>query len=113
LLYEPPAHGVLEIEDVVQRPVEVVGHVRDLLVQAVGVGGHDPPRRSPATSTVNSCLHDGQVTAARVCPSELMRRYRSCRNARSEAKRSSTIPAWTSVIVPRRVMTRASRTTVR
>ena len=34
LVDEPPPVGVLEVEDVVQRPVEVVGDVRDLLVAA-------------------------------------------------------------------------------
>ena len=36
--------GVLEVEDLVQRPVEVVGHVRDLLEEPVGRVRHDPPR---------------------------------------------------------------------
>lgn len=66
--------GVLELEDLVERPVQVVGDVRDLLVEAVGRVRQDPPRRSPAISTVNSCRQAGQATAAWVVPSWLMRR---------------------------------------
>ena len=65
---------VLEVEDVVEGPVEVVGDVRDLLVDPVGRVRHDSPRRPPARSMVNRCEHSGQVTAARVWPSALIRR---------------------------------------
>ena len=87
---------VLEREDLVERPVEVVGHVRDLLVEPFGCVRQDPPRRSPAISTVNSWLHAGQVTAAWLMPSWLTRLYRSCRNARSDANMFSMIPGCTS-----------------
>ena len=60
--------GVLHVEDVVERPVEVVGHVRHLLVDAVGGVRHDSPRRPPERSTAKRCWHCGQVTAARVWP---------------------------------------------
>ena len=60
---------MLEIEQVVERPVEMEGDVRDLLVDPVGRVRHYSPRRPPATSTANSWLQLGQVTAARVCPS--------------------------------------------
>ena len=63
---EALAHRVLEIEDVVERPVEVVGDVRDLLEQPSGRVRQDPPGASPARSTENSCPQLGQVTAASV-----------------------------------------------
>src|SRR5262245_33835074 len=75
LVHEPQPQGVLEIEDRVHRPMEVVGDVRDLFEQPVGRVRHDSPRRcSPATSTVNAWLHAGHVTDAWVWPSWLMRR---------------------------------------
>ena len=67
-------HRVLQVEDRVERPVEVVGDVRDLLPEAVGRVRQDPPGASPAMSTANSWLQEGQVTAASVWPSWLMRR---------------------------------------
>src|SRR5262249_11705108 len=78
----PEPVGVFQVEDLVQRPMEVVSEVRDLLVQPVGRVRHDSPRRPPARSMSNPLPHLGQVTAARVCPSLLIRRYRSWRNAR-------------------------------
>src|SRR5690242_21678540 len=66
--------GVFEIEQIVQRPVQMKGQVRDLLVQAVGPVRHDSPRRLPAKSTANSLLQFGQATLAWVWPSRLMRR---------------------------------------
>src|SRR5437899_7050177 len=113
LPHEALPQGVLEVEDLVERPVEVIGDVRDLAVEAVGRVRHDSPRRPPATSTENSCLHAGQVTAARVWPSWLTRRYRSCRKATSEANMFSRMPAWTSSRVPRRVTTLPRMTMVR
>src|SRR3954471_18066569 len=74
---------VLELEDRVEGPMQVVSHVRDLFIEPVGRVRQDPPRRSPAISTVNSWLHAGQVTAAWLVPSWLTLRYRSWRNARS------------------------------
>src|SRR5262249_11625917 len=109
----PTPLRVLHIEDVVRSPVEMEGDVRDLLVQRVGRVRHDSPRRPPARFTAKVCPHSGQTTPARVWPSLLTRRYMSCRNARSEANRFSITPAWTSVTVPIRVITRASSTTVR
>src|SRR5512139_3910620 len=78
LLDEAQPQGVLEVEDRVHRPVEVIGDVRDLLEQAVGRVRHDSPRRcSHATSPGNAWLYAGQVTDSCVWPSALMRRYRS------------------------------------
>src|SRR5690242_18914111 len=105
--------GVFEVEDVVEGPVQVVGDVRDFLVQPVGRVRHDSPRRPPATSTTKLWPHSGQATPALVWPSLLTRRYMSCRNARSDANRFSMIPECTSVMSPIRVTTRASSTTVR
>ena len=68
------ADRMLEIENLFERPVQVIRHVRDLLEEAVGRVRHNPPRRPPAMSTVNWCLQSGQVTAACVCPSWLIRR---------------------------------------
>src|SRR4030095_942496 len=71
---EAPSVGVLEVEDFRQRPMEAGGDVRDLVEQVAGRVRQDPPGASPATSTVKAWLHDGQVTAAWVCPSWLIRR---------------------------------------
>jgi hypothetical protein len=68
---ETLAVGMLELQDVVKRPMQVVGNVRNLLVQPLGRVRQDPPRRSPAISTVNSWLHAGQVTAVWLVPSWL------------------------------------------
>jgi hypothetical protein len=66
LVGPPSALGVLEVEQVVEGPVEVVGDVRDLLVQPVDRVRRYSPRRPPATSTAKSVPQEGQVTAARV-----------------------------------------------
>src|SRR4051812_14423310 len=87
---------MLEIDDLLERPVEVVRHVGDLLEQALWIERHDPPRPSPVTSTSKSLPQDGQLTAARVCPSWLTRRKRSCKKARSEANSCSITPGVTS-----------------
>src|SRR6476646_8809479 len=107
LVDEPQPERMLEVEDRVHRPVEVVGDVRDLFEQSVGRVRHDSPRRcSPATSTVNPWLQLGHVTDAWVWPSWLIRRERSWRNARSEAKRPSMTPVCTWGTLPSRVTTR-------
>src|SRR4051812_15144331 len=53
LLHVPETLRMLEVEDVVVRPVEVVGDVRDLLVDPVSRVRHDSPRRPPARLMVN------------------------------------------------------------
>ena len=58
----------------VQRPMKVIGDVRDFLVNGVGRVRHGSPGRPPATSTVNPCWQAGHVTAARVWPSWFTRR---------------------------------------
>src|SRR5690606_6087933 len=103
------AHRMLEVQDGVERPVEVVGDVRDLFEESVGRVRHDSPVTSPAMSTVNSVEQCGQVTAACEWPSWLIRRYRSWRNARSEANRFSTTNVSTSANVPSAVIVRVRR----
>jgi hypothetical protein len=71
---EAPSVGVLEVEDLRQRPVEAGGNVRDLVEQVPGRVRQDSPGAPPATSTVKAWSQDGQVTAAWVCPSWLIRR---------------------------------------
>ena len=66
--------GMLQLEDLLERPVEVVRHVRDLLEETVGRVRHDPPGRSPPRSIVTSARQDGQVTEISALPSWLMRR---------------------------------------
>src|SRR5829696_6167383 len=69
LVDDPGAQRMLHVEDLLERPVEVVGNVRDLFEQTVGRVRHDPPDGSPAMSTVNSVEQCGHVTAAWLCPS--------------------------------------------
>lgn len=66
--------AVGEIENVLTLPMEVVGDVRDLLPQPGKRVRHDSPRRPPERSTSNDPWHSGQVTAACVWPSLLIRR---------------------------------------
>ena len=71
-LFHPPLPlGMFERQDLVAWPVEVIGDVGYLLVQAVeGVAYDSPPRL--ARSTSNSALHSGHVTPTVVCPSSLI-----------------------------------------
>lgn len=55
---------MLEIEKLLERPMEVIGDVRDLLEEPLGRVRHDSPGRSPARSIVNSCLQEGHATDA-------------------------------------------------
>ncbi|WDG33773.1 hypothetical protein N7925_09475 [Streptomyces sp. CA-278952] len=66
--------AVGEVENVLTLPMEVVGDVRDLLPQPGKRVRHDSPRRPPERSTSNDPWHSGQVTAACVWPSLLIRR---------------------------------------
>lgn len=63
-----------EVENVLTLPMEVVGDVRDLLPQPGKRVRHDSPRRPPERSTSNEPWQSGQVTAACVWPSLLIRR---------------------------------------
>ncbi|GAA3638679.1 hypothetical protein GCM10022236_46350 [Microlunatus ginsengisoli] len=71
---EPLSLGVLEVEDLLTGPVQVVGDVRDLFVQTIGRVRQDSPRRPPETSTAKWWSQEGQVTVARVWPSVFTRR---------------------------------------
>ena len=83
LLHPLPPLGVLQVEHLVPRPVEVVRNERYLLVQqAEGVADH-PPRLSVSTS--NSWAHFGHATRTLLFPYRLMRLYSSCRYPRSAA----------------------------
>lgn len=66
--------AVGEVENVLTLPMEVVGDVRDLFPQPGKRVRHDSPRRPPERSTSNDPWHSGQVTAACVWPSLLIRR---------------------------------------
>jgi hypothetical protein len=68
---------VLQLHDRVERPVEVIGQIGYLLLQAAEGVAYNPP--SSARST--SCLvwHAGQVTVMVVLPSSLIRRYSACK----------------------------------
>ena len=84
-LSHSPANVVGEIQNVVKRPVQVIGQKSDLLPEAIGSDRRYSPGAPPPTSTRTVSLQLGQVTSANVEPSVLTRRYRSCRNARSVA----------------------------
>ena len=69
LLNEALTGRMIEIEQVIKRPMKVVCHVRDLLIQTVSRVRQNPPEAPPATSTVKVCSHDGHCTFACVWPS--------------------------------------------
>ena len=59
LLNPPPPLPVFQIEDMVQRPVKVIGNVGYLLMQAFeGVAYDTPPKRARSTSnSLSQCGH--------------------------------------------------------
>ena len=72
LLDEALAVAVLELEDLAERPVEVVGDEGYLLVQVIeGVASYPP---ISAVSTWNVWLHSGHVTVIWLDPLVLRRR---------------------------------------
>ena len=77
LLHPLLALIVFQLQDCVERPVEVIGQIGYLLLQAAEGVAYNPP--SSARSTSCFVWHAGQVTAMVVLPSSLMRRYRACR----------------------------------
>ena len=77
LRYPLLAFGVFELQQLIQRPVEVIGQVGYLLVQAIEGVAYNPP--SSARSTSCFVWHAGQVTVMVVLPSSLMRRYSACK----------------------------------
>ena len=72
LLHPAAAIRVLQAQDVLEGPVEMVGDIGYLLVEALQGVAYDPP--VPAISTSNAWPHSGQVTGIMVLPSSLIRR---------------------------------------
>ena len=77
LLHPLLALVVLQFQDRVERPVEVIGQIGYLLLQAAEGVAYNPP--SSARSTSCFVWHAGQVTVMVVLPSSLMRRYSACK----------------------------------
>jgi len=77
LRYPLLAFGVFELQQLIQRPVEVIGQVGYLLVQAIEGVAYNPPNSARSTSCF--VWHAGQVTVKVVLPSSLMRRYSACK----------------------------------
>jgi len=70
LLYPLPSLAMLHFQDVLERPVKVVGDVGYLLIQSIeGVAGYAPPKRF--MSTAKLWLHSGQVAGIRLLPFSL------------------------------------------
>ena len=65
--------GVIESQHFVHGPMEVIGDVGYLLVQAVERVAYDTPPKL-ARSTSNFAWHSGHVIGMVLCPSSLMRR---------------------------------------
>ena len=68
--------AVLEIEDHVERPMDVIGETGRLREQLLGRRPHHSPNRPSSTSvmsTSNSCAQAGQLTTPTASPSLLMR----------------------------------------
>jgi hypothetical protein len=78
LLNPATAVAVLEGEDALHWPVEVVRDVGYLLVEPVQGVAYDSPRPS-TVSTSKLWPHSGQVVATLVLPFSLIRRYRFCK----------------------------------
>jgi len=71
-LVDPAAAvDVLELEELVRRPVEVVGHERYLLDEEIEGVAANPPRLF--TSASNSCSHCGHTTCSRSGSTALIR----------------------------------------
>jgi hypothetical protein len=63
--------SMFHLQDVLERPVEVVGNVGYLLVQPVeGVACYSPPKR--LISTAKPWLHSGHVADIRLVPFSFM-----------------------------------------
>ena len=71
LLHPAAALPMLQIQNVVWRPVEVIGHEGYLLVQRLQGVATDPP--TPFISTEKEFSHFGQIAATLACPLRLMR----------------------------------------
>ena len=64
---------VLQLQNLRERPMEVVGDEGYLLLELLEGVAYDPPS-SLRTSTSNSEEHDGHTAATRLCPFSLIRR---------------------------------------
>ena len=76
LVQEAAPVAVLEVEDHVERPVDVIGETGRLREQLLRGRPHHSPNRPSSTSvmsTSNSCAQDGQLTTPTASPSLLMR----------------------------------------
>ena len=74
LLDEAATVAVLQLHDLFQRPVEVVGDEGYLLVELFEGVAYDSPGEPTSMSTSNRVEQDGQVAAMRVWPFSLTRR---------------------------------------
>ena len=74
LLHPTPTIGVLQLQDFLQGPVEVVGNEGYLLLELFQGVAYDSPDAATSTSTSNSVAHDGHVAGMRLWPFSLMRR---------------------------------------
>lgn len=63
---------VLHLQNVVERPVEMVRDISYLLVELVQGVAYDPPEKAVPISTSKLCLQDGQVTLIIEVPSSLI-----------------------------------------
>ena len=71
LLGPAPAIGVLQGEDLVERPVQVIGDVGYLLVEPVEGVAYDSPDGRKSTSKLVE--HEGHVTVIFDAPGSLIR----------------------------------------
>ena len=77
-LIHPLAPFVMfQIQNIRALPMEVIGDVGYLLVQAVVGVAYDPPISTRSTSC--SCWQCGQATVKAVLPSSLIWRYKACK----------------------------------
>jgi len=73
LLDPAPAVAMLQIHDLVERPMEMIGDVGYLLVEAFqGVAYNSPTAATVSTS--NWCPHSGHATVTSALPLSLIRR---------------------------------------
>jgi hypothetical protein len=66
-----PSIGVLQGEDLIERPMKVIGDVGYLLLEPIEGVAYDSPDGKKSTSKL--VLHDGQVTAILAAPGSLIR----------------------------------------
>ena len=102
---------MFKVHNLFMGPVKMIGNKGYLLIQPVeGVAGYSP---CSGSSRSNLCPHLGQTAWISSVAFSLILEYRSCRYARSEAKRFSIIAGLMLSRVPSFVMTLESRIIVR